>query len=148
MQDIAALIGPDLRAIFRFNAVPQAYARYQPDAPIPALNTLSLVNQRDVLFIQIQAWTSTTLAWPDLLPGGAVNVTLERGFTFAGFTGADGTAINDLVAARPELSALFLFDGPSQDWRTNRPGEPAFLSSFVGVDHLQGLFISIPPRRS
>ena len=144
VQDIAAAIGPALRAIFRFNTIPQEYARYQPDAPIPALNTLSLVNQRDGLFIQIQEGASATLAWADLLSGGAVSVTLEHGFTFAGFTGANGTAINDLTAARPELSALFLFDGPSQDWRTNRPGEPAFLSSFVSVDHLQGLFIFNP----
>ena len=76
--------------------------------------------------------------------GGAVSMMLERGVTFAGLTGADGTAISDLIAARPEFSALLPFDGPSQDWRTSWPWEPAFLSSSVSVDRLQGLFIFNP----
>ena len=107
----------------------------------PALNTLTTVNQRDVLFVSLDGVGGEMFTWPDLLPGGGVEVLLPPGFTFVGFTGADGSVVGDLLVGGVPLSALFRFDVGSQTWLTNRPGRPAFLSNVTTVDRLTGLFV-------
>ena len=133
-------MGPALDAIFVFFAVEQRYRVYRPDAPIAALNTLMTINQRDVLFVSLEGTGDANFAWPDLLPGGGVEVILPPGYMFVGFTGGDGTALSDLVGdASP--GAIFRFDATTQGWLTYRPGQPAFLSSFSTADRLTGLFV-------
>ena len=140
VDEVAAAIGPELNAIFVFAAAKQRYRVYRPDAPIPALNTLATVNQRDVLFVSLEGSGGASFVWPDLLPGGGLEVTLPPGFTFVGFTGGDGTALSDLVGDA-SLGVIFRFDATTQAWLTYRPGQPAFLSSFSTADRLTGLFV-------
>ena len=139
--DIAAAMDPDLDAIFIFDAADQIYRVYRPDAPIAALNTLTTVNQREVIFVSIGGVVGGTFTWPDLLPGGEVELPLPPGFSFVGFTGANGSVLAALLMEDVLLSALFRFEVSSQTWLTNRPGQPAFLSNFTTVDRLTGLFV-------
>ena len=144
IAEVAEAIGPALKAVFRFDASGQRHLSYRPDAPIPALNTLVVVNQRDVLFVLLAPGANATFTWPDLLPDGSVTVSLPPGYTFIGYTGADGAAIGTLLAATPGVSAAFLFEILAQSWLVSRPGQPSFLSSFLTADRLSGLFILNP----
>ena len=143
-EDVAAAVGPALDSILHFDAASQGWLVFRSDAPIPALNTLSVINQRDALFRRLFPGATAAFAWPDLLPGGAADAILQTGFTFVGYTGADGIAVNTLIANTPGITALFLFSEESQQWRANRPGQPAFLSNFFAVGRLRGLFVFNP----
>ena len=143
-EDVAAAVGPGLDSIFRFDAASQGWLVFRSDAPIPALNTLSVINQRDDLFLRLFPGATAAFAWPDLLPGGAADAILQAGFTFVGYTGAEGISVNTLIANTPGITALFLFNEESQQWRANRPGQPSFLSNFFAVDRLRGLFVFNP----
>ena len=143
-EDVAAAVGPGLDSIFRFDAASQGWLVFRSDAPIPALNTLSVINQRDALFLRLFPGATAAFAWPDLLPGGAADAILQAGFTFVGYTGAEGISVNTLIANTPGITALFLFNEESQQWRANRPGQPSFLSNFFAVDRLRGLFVFNP----
>ena len=94
-----------------------------------------------MLFVSLDGVAGGMFTWPDLLPGGGVEVLLPPGFTFVGFTGADGSVVGDLLMGGVPLSALFRFDASTQMWLTNRPGRPVFLSTFTTVDRLTGLFV-------
>ena len=64
------------------------------------------------------------------------------GFTFLGFTGADGTVLADLLGALPPgVNAVFRFDSGDQRYDTFRRNRPPFLSTFSTANRLDGLFI-------
>ena len=63
-------------------------------------------------------------------------------FTFVGFTGSNGIALDDLLGALPPgVSAAFRFDSGDQRYDTFRRNRPPFLSTFTAADRLDGLFI-------
>ena len=143
IEDVAAAIGTALDAVFRFDAGTQTWLVYRPDVAVPALNTLSTVNQRDVLFVlMLAAVSAVDLTWPDMLGVGPVSAELAPGFTYVGFSGAVGTSLADLLAdAPPGVSAAFRYDAAAQGYDVFRRGEPAFLSTVTSADRLDGLFI-------
>ena len=129
-------------AIFLFDQENQGWLAHRPIVPIPALNTLLMVQPRDVLFIRLPRDASVTLTLPDLLITGPVTVELPAGFTFVGFTGADGTGLTDLLDSLPPgVRAGFRFDASAQAYDTFHRGRQPFLSSFGAADRLDGLFV-------
>ena len=78
----------------------------------------------------------------DVLAAGPVSVDLMPGFTFVGFTGADGTTLDDLIGTLPPgMSAAFRFDSGDQRYDTYRRNRAPFLSIFTTAQRLDGLFI-------
>ena len=142
IADLATAIGSITDAIFRFDETSQSWLVYRPDVVVPGLNTLAMANQRDVLFVRLAAGGVATLMWEDVLAAGPVSVDLPPGFSFVGFTGADGTAVADLLAMLPAgVDAAFLFAAEDQEYDVFRRGEPSFLSTFTSADRLEALFI-------
>ena len=142
IEEVAAAVGPALDAVFQFDEGTQVWLVHRPGVAIPGLNTLLSVNQGDVLFMRVPADAAATLMWDDVLAAGPVNVDLSPGFTYVGFTGADGTTLADLLAGLPAgVSATFRYGAQSQGYDVFRPGQPSFLNTFDAANRLDGLFI-------
>ena len=142
VEDVAAAVGSDLETIFRYDPVAPGWDSYSPDAAIPALNTLSQVNQRDVLFLLIAEGSAASLTWPDLLFAEPVSLDLLPGFTFVGFTGADGTQLADLLSSLPpDVKTVFRFEPNDQQYGGFLRGQPPFISDFTSADRLDALLI-------
>ncbi len=142
MEEIAAAVGPDLETIFRFDSLTGGWDSYSPEALIPELNTLALVNQRDVLFLLVEEGSTASLSWPDLLYAEPVSVDLLPGFTFVGFTGADGTELAELLSELPpEVQTVFRFEPLDQQYGGFLRGQPPIISDFTTANRLDALLI-------
>ncbi len=59
------------------------------------------------------------------------------------YNGADNRDVQDLLG-NAGIEAAFLFDAPSQTYRTFFFGRPAFLSDFTVIDRLDAVFLFRP----
>jgi hypothetical protein len=118
---LAATMGPDVEAIFRFDAVSQRWDTYRPAVTLPVLNTLQTLQQGDALFVR--ARVPLSFAWADTVTEGAFPARFEPGFTSVGFLGASGTFVVEAFALYWEaISAVWVFDSTAQSWGVFRPG--------------------------
>ena len=137
---IAASIGPRLDSLWLFQPALQTWLVHRPGA-LPILNTLVQVSPGDALFVRLLPGDPLSVTLPDALMATSVEITLLSGWTFAGYTGADGALPADLIGGSQSIDALFAFRTPTQLWIGFFPGQPTFLNALTAIDRGTALFI-------
>lgn len=128
VADFAQSLGAGVVAIFRFNAGAQQFESYRTDGPA-FLNSLTTVNPGDALLVQSPRRYPAELTNGGTLPS---SVRRERGANFATYHGP-AASIADVLGGIAGLSAAFVFDAPTQPWRSWRPQGPGFLNQVTDL---------------
>jgi predicted outer membrane repeat protein len=137
---VAALIGPRLDSLWRFQPALQTWLVHRPGGP-SILNTLVQVSPGDALFVRLLPGDPLSAVLPDALVATPVEITLLPGWTFVGYTGADGALPNDLVGDSGLVDALYTFNAQTQLWEGFFPSQPLFLNTLTTVDRGDAMFI-------
>ena len=149
-ENLAAAIGGSVIGIHRYDAATLAWHSFIVGAPA-FLNTLTTVNQRDPLFIQIAVGTSTfNFTTADFVPhgGAARTVQVVEGSQIFGWTGPFATPAGTLFTGDLDATPIFKWDAATQGWISFQPGLPAAVNGFLTVNRLDIVSISGPPGGS
>jgi hypothetical protein len=119
---------------------------------------LTTLSSGDVVFVRVAEGGSARLTSTDVVAGGlgGESAELVSGLNAIGYTGADGTAIGDLLAPLMRtgvpVRAAWRFNAEMQTWEGHIPGAPAAVNTLYTVNRLDALFIRVdpdaPPRRA
>ena len=142
VEEAVAGISGEFAALFTWDAAAQSFQSFNPSGPA-FLNTLTEVQLGDGVWINMTARGN----WEQPVFSAARTVTLERGFNLAMWTGPDGTAVEEAVAALGDaLEVLFTWDAAAQQFRRYSLAGPAFLNDATTLDFGDGVWLQVSRR--